>query len=345
MRSRDKQPPPLPEIDVARARTYPLSRRPSLVEIDGLARPYRPGQSLRSFLAGLPAFLAAQDLRVIAGELARRQRAGKRIVLGMGAHPIKVGLGPVIVDLMRRGMIHGLAVNGATMIHDFELAFAGRTSEDVGAHLTDGRFGMARETGEFLNRAAAAAAAEEGLGEAVARAMAEADLPYAHSSIFVAAHRYEVPLTVHVAIGTDIVHMHPSADGAAIGRATLADFRKLVRLAAGLHEGAFVLLGSAVVLPEVFVKAVSLARNLGFPVGGLLTVNLDFLRHYRPQRNVLERPTQPDGRGYHLTGHHEILFPLLCAAWMEALRDSRPHPAARRKRKDGPRRRVTPKLE
>ncbi len=312
----------LPDLDLSRVRTFPLSRRPSLVQVDGLARPYREGQSLRSFLDSLPSFLAAADLRTIARELARRHHAGKRILLGMGAHPIKVGLGPVIVDLMRRGLIDGLAVNGAAMVHDFELAFAGRTSEDVAAHLLDGRFGMARETAEFLNRAAAQAAGE-GLGSALARAMALAKLPYRENSIFVAAHRYDIPITVHVAIGTDIVHMHPSADGAAIGRASLADFHTLVRLAASLDGGAFLLLGSAVILPEVFVKAVSLARNLGYRTRKLLTVNLDFLRHYRPQMNVLQRPTQPDGRGYHITGHHEILFPLLCAAWIEALRELR----------------------
>lgn len=312
---------PLPELDFSRAHTFPLSRRPSLVKVTGLARPYRPGDSMRTFLDRLPSFLAANDLRFIARELAERHHKGKTIVLGMGAHPIKVGLGPLIVDLMRRGLIQGLAVNGATMIHDFELAFAGMTSEDVASHIVDGRFGMARETGEFLNHAATQAG-ERGLGAAVAEAMAAAHLPFARSSVFVAAHRYRIPLTVHVALGTDIVHMHPNADGGAIGRASLADFHQLVRLAATMNEGAFVLLGSAVILPEVFVKAVSLARNLGYPVRRLLTVNLDFLRHYRPQMNVLQRPTLPDGRGYHLTGHHEILFPLLCAAWIEALRTS-----------------------
>lgn len=314
--------PVLPEIDFSRARTFPLTRRPSLVEVGGLGQPYRPGDSVRTFLERLPSFLAANDLRTIARELAERHRAGKTIVLGMGAHPIKVGLGPVIIDLMRRGLIQGLAVNGATMIHDFELAYAGMTSEDVASHIADGRFGMARETGEFLNHAAAQAG-EGGLGAAVAEAMARARLPFARSSVFVAAHRYGIPLTVHVALGTDIVHMHPNADGAAIGKASLADFRQLVRLAATMDGGSFVLLGSAVILPEVFVKAVSLARNLGFSVRRLLTVNLDFLRHYRPQMNVLQRPTLPDGRGYHLTGHHEILFPLLCAAWVEALRSPR----------------------
>jgi hypothetical protein len=328
-----KRPNQLQDLDWSRVRTYPLHKRPSLVAASGLASPLQPGLSVREFLLGLPDFLAAKDLLFVADELARRRKRGKRILLGLGAHVIKVGLGPVIIDLIQRGLIDGIAVNGAVIVHDFELAFAGMTSEDVASHIVDGRFGMARETGEFLNRAASAATPGEGLGAAVGRAMVEANLPYSGASVLAAAYQHGVRVTVHVAMGTDIVHMHPSANGAAIGQASLDDFRHLVALAAGLDGGAFVLVGSAVILPEVFVKAVSLARNLGHRVQKLLTVNLDFLRHYRPQMNVLLRPTVPDGRGIHLTGHHEILFPLLCAAWLEALESPLRHPRPRRSKR------------
>lgn len=314
-----KRPTRMEDLDWTRLHTYPLESRPSLVGAVDLAKPLCSGLTMRDFLHSLPGFLAARDLLWIADELARRHRRGKRILLGLGAHVIKVGLSPLIIDLLERGLVGGIAVNGAVIVHDFELAFAGRTSEDVASHLVDGRFGMARETGEFLNRAIASAEPGEGLGRAVGRALQGMQLAHPEVSIVAAAYRLGVPLTVHVAVGTDIVHMHPEADGAAIGRSSLDDFKHLVALVAGLDGGAFLLLGSAVILPEVFVKAVSLARNLGHRVGKLLTVNLDFLRHYRPQMNVLQRPTLPDGRGVHITGHHEILFPLLCAAWFEAL--------------------------
>ncbi|GIW44827.1 MAG: hypothetical protein KatS3mg077_2109 [Candidatus Binatia bacterium] len=314
-----KPPTRAEDLDWSATRTYPIEQRPSLVAAGGLASPLRAGLNLREFLETLPDFLAARDLLWVANELARRRRQGKRILLGLGAHVIKVGLSPLVIDLMERKLVDGIAVNGAVIVHDFELAFAGMTSEDVASHIADGRFGMARETGDFLNRAIAHAAPGEGLGHAVGRALAAAKLRHPEVSILAAAYRLGVPVTVHVAVGTDIIHMHPDADGAAIGRASLDDFRHLVALVAGLDGGAFVLLGSAVILPEVFVKAVSLARNLGHRVSKLLAVNLDFLRHYRPHVNVLQRPTAPDGRGVHITGHHEILFPLLCAAWLEAM--------------------------
>jgi hypothetical protein len=273
---------------------------------------------LRDFLHVLPEILAARDFRAVARAIAARHRAGKRIVLGMGAHPIKVGLSPLIIDLMRRGLLAGVAMNGAAIIHDFELAYAGKTSEDVGAGLADGRFGMAAETGRFLN--AAAAAATDGLGDAVGRALLRARFPHARLSILAAGTRFGVPVTVHVAVGTDIIHMHPSADGAAIGAASLADFRRLAAIVSGLRGGVFINLGSAVLIPEVFVKALNLARNVGKRVDNLLTVDMDFIRHYRPQLNVVQRPTAGSGRGYHFTGHHEIMFPLLCAAVLEYLR-------------------------
>jgi deoxyhypusine synthase len=275
--------------------------------------------SVADFLGGLPDALAARDLVEIAAQLARRHRRGRRIVLGMGAHPIKVGLSPLIIDLMRRGILGAVAVNGAAIIHDFELAWAGQTSEDVGPALEDGSFGMAHETGAFLNAAIGAAEAGEGLGAAVGRALAAAGLRNPEVSILRAGHELGVPVTVHVAVGTDIIHMHPSADGAAIGAGSLRDFHRLAGVVAGMRGGAFVNLGSAVILPEVFVKALNLARNVGHRVDDLVTVDMDFLRHYRPGVNVVQRPTAGSGKGYRLTGHHEIMFPLLCAALLEKL--------------------------
>jgi hypothetical protein len=273
---------------------------------------------LRDFLRGLPQILAARDFLAVAEQIARRHRAGKRIVLGMGAHPIKVGLGPLIIDLMRRGVLSGVAMNGASIVHDFELAYAGETSEDVAANLADGSFGMAEDTGRFLNDATAAARPDEGLGAAVGRAILAAKLPNRQLSILACGARLDIPVTVHVAVGTDIIHMHPSADGAAIGAASLRDFHQLAAVVAGLRGGVFINLGSAVLIPEVFVKALNLARNLGHRVDDLITVDMDFIRHYRPQMNVVQRPTMGGGRGYHFTGHHEIMFPLLCAAVLES---------------------------
>jgi len=314
-----RRPKPPVAIDLGRVRTYPLGKRRSLVRTNLLARVPEPGMSVASFLAGLPDVLAARDLTEIAAAIAKRHRAGRQIVVGMGAHPIKVGLSPLIIDLMRRGILTGVAVNGATIVHDFELAFAGETSEDVGPALEDGSFGMARETGAFLNAAIAAAGPDEGLGAAVGRAIAAAKFRNGEVSILRAGYELGVPVTVHVAIGTDIIHMHPSADGAAIGAASLRDFHRLAGVVARMRRGVFVNLGSAVILPEVFVKALNLARNVGHRVDDLVTVDMDFLRHYRPGVNVVQRPTARSGKGYRLTGHHEIMFPLLCAAILEQL--------------------------
>lgn len=308
------------EIDLSRVRTYPLAKRKSLVPAQALGWPVPAGASLSDFLASLPDVLAARDLREVAREIVRRHRSGSAIVLGMGAHPIKVGLSPLIIDLLERRLLSCIAMNGAGIIHDFELAAAGETSEDVAEQLRDGSFGMAEETGRALNEAAQEGARKGiGLGEAVGRRILADGLPHAASSILAAGARLGVPVTVHVALGTDIVHMHPTADGAAIGATSLRDFRILTGVVAGLEGGAFVNLGSAVVVPEVFLKAISLARNVGHTVNDLLTVNMDFHRQYRPLTNVVSRPTQQGGRGIHLTGHHEIMFPLLCAAIREAM--------------------------
>ncbi len=308
-------------IDLSKVRTYPLRTRRSVVAKNLLAKPPRPGMSVAAFLRNLPEILVARDFRKAAQEIARRHRAGKRIVLGMGAHPIKTGLSPLIIDLMRRGILSAVAMNGASIIHDFEIAFQGETSEDVAVNLADGSFGMAEETGRFLNTAIGNARAGEGLGAAVGRAIQDARLPNRKLSILANGVQLGVPVTVHVAVGTDIIHMHPSANGAAIGATSLQDFRLLAGIVCELDGGVFINLGSAVLIPEVFVKALNLARNVGNRVGDLITVDMDFIRHYRPQMNVVQRPTVDGGKGYQFTGHHEIMFPLLCAAVLESLRN------------------------
>jgi len=308
------------EIDLSRVRTYPLASRRSKVDAQALGRPVAKGASVAELLASLPDVLAARELREIVSELARRIGAGKRVLLGMGAHPIKVGLSPLIVDLLERKWLSGIAVNGACIIHDFELALAGHTSEEVASELADGSFGMSEDTGRFLNEAAReGAAAGIGLGEAVGRKILGDKLPRAELSILAAAARLGAPATVHVAVGTDIIHMHPKADGAAIGETSLRDFRILAERVGGLDGGAFLNLGSAVIVPEVFLKALNLARNVGNVVADLWTIDMDFNRHYRPLTNVVSRPTMLGGRGFHLTGHHEIMFPLLWAAVEDAL--------------------------
>jgi hypothetical protein len=316
---RRSRPPAPPPLDLSKVHTYPLRSRGSKVAAGLLATPPRPGMRVSDFLRGLPPILAARDFRDATEEIAKRVRAGKRVVLGMGASPIKVGLSPLIIDLMQRGILAGVAMNGASIIHDFELAFAGETSEDVAASLSDGRFGMAEETGRFLNRAITEAG-DQGLGAAIGTALLRAKLRYPRLSILATGARLGIPVTVHVAIGTDIIHMHPSADGAATGAASLRDFRRFAAVVSRLRGGVFINLGSAVLIPEVFVKALNLARNVGHRVDNLLTIDMDFIRHYRPQVNVVQRPTAGNGRGYHFTGHHEIMFPLLCAAVLEHLR-------------------------
>ncbi len=306
-------------IDLDRVRTYPLAGRSSKVAATALGRVPSPSMSVGRFLRALPDILGARDLRAVAQAVASRHRDGRLVVLGMGAHPIKVGLSPLIIDLMQRGILSAVAMNGACIIHDFELAYHAATSEDVAAALSTGAFGMAEETGRFLNDAITRRG-EAGLGAAVGQAILDAKLPHRRLSILAAGVRLGVPVTVHVAIGTDIIHLHPSADGAAIGAASLADFHRLAGIVQRLHRGVFVNLGSAVIIPEVFLKALNLARNVGSRVGELVTLDMDFMRHYRPAVNVVQRPTQGDGMGYQLTGHHEIMFPLLCVAVLDALR-------------------------
>lgn len=307
-------------LTLSRTRTYPLKRRFSKVHQTLLGKKPRKGASLRSFLRGLPDILAAHNLKEIARTIGRAHRSDKTILLGMGAHPIKVGLSPLIIDFMEKGILSGAAMNGAGIIHDFEIAFMGETSEDVAASLKDGSFGMAEETGAFLNQAITRGCErEQGIGKAVGEAILSGKLPHRRLSILAAGARLGVPVTVHVAIGTDIIHMHPKVDGKSLGEGSLRDFHTFASIVATLNGGVFLNLGSAVILPEVFLKALSLARNLGHPVRNLTTVNLDFLAHYRPLANVVSRPTMQGGKGYHLTGHLEIMVPLLFAAILEEL--------------------------
>src|SRR5918996_2227530 len=307
-------------LDFSKVKTYPVKRRFSKIQSSLLGKKVKKGDRLRAFIRGLPGILAAENLKAIARNIAQANRAKKTILLGMGAHPIKVGLSPLIIDFMERGIIHAVALNGDGIIHDFELAFMGETSEDVAASLKDGSFGMAEETGAFLNQAISEGARKNlGIGAAVGQAILDARLPHRRLSILATGARLGIPVTSHIAIGTDIIHMHPQADGAALGAGSLRDFRTLTSVVATLGKGVYLNFGSAVVLPEVFLKAVSLARNLGNPVQKLTTVNLDFLQHYRPLANVVSRPTLQSGKGYHLAGHMEIMVPLLFAAVLEEL--------------------------
>ncbi len=292
--------------------TYPLASRPSKVDQAAFRAPFRPGGSFRAFADSLPPFLMAEDLKAVAAAVVRAHREDRVVAVALGAHNIKVGLQPWYADWMARGRLTSVALNGAAIVHDFELALAGHTSEDVGAQLGDGRFGMARETGEWLNRVVRHAHRRgKGLGYAVGEAIWEEGLPYRDRSLLAAAYRHGVVATVHVAVGTDIVHMHPDADGAAIGGASLADFKKFCAVVSRLEGGVFLNVGSAVILPEVFLKALTLVRNRGHAVQRFTTANLDFIRHYRPSANVVGRPPGGGGRGFHLTGPHELLVPLL----------------------------------
>ncbi len=312
---------PVP-IDLSRLNTYSLFERPSKVTVADFAHPISPGLSLARFFKYLPRQLAAEDLRRVALSVAGAVQDKRLVIVAMGAHVIKVGLSPVLIDLMERGIISAIAMNGACIIHDTEIAMAGKTSEEVGAVLGDGRFGAARETGEFLNAAIIQAAdTGMGLGESVGRMLLKESFAYNSVSILAQAARLRIPVTVHVAVGTDIIHIHPSADGAAIGKASHHDFRLFASLVRELDKGVFLNIGSAVIMPEVFLKALTLVRNLGHAVTSITTANFDFIRQYRPMTNVVARPTMEGGAGFNITGHHEIMIPLLAAAILEALEE------------------------
>ena len=308
-------------LDLSGLHTVPLAERGGKVKTADFARAYEKGAGLAGWLDSLPHILAGDALRAVVERMARARSLGKPILWGMGGHVIKCGLAPVLLDLMRRGFATGFAMNGSAAIHDFEIALAGHTSEDVEATLPDGRFGTAEETGREMNRAIAGGGEEGlGMGEALGRWLELAAAPqFAAYSLLLGAYRNSTPVTVHVAVGTDTPHTHPRADGAAIGSTSHRDFRLFCAYVAELHAGGVYLnVGSAVVMPEVFLKAVSAVRNVGRPLAEFTTVNLDFLQHYRPRVNVVERPhAESGGAGYAITGHHEILVPLLAAALIE----------------------------
>jgi hypothetical protein len=312
---------PYEEFDLSSVRTYPLASRRSKARVDDFARPDVMDGTVRGLIESLPRMLAADDFRAVINAVADAARAGRGILWGLGAHTIKTGLGPVLIQLMERGVVSAIATNGAAIIHDFEIALGGATSEDVDQALGPGQFGMADETGRLLNDAIAKGVAQgQGLGQAAADFLARTGPRFADRSVLVTAARLGVPVTVHVALGTDITHMHPAASGAALGEGSLRDFRYFVSNVARLERGVYLNCGSAVVLPEVFLKAVALVRNQGLALDGLTTVNLDFIRSYRPMTNVVLRPTAGTGRGYSIVGHHELMIPWLAAAVLDALR-------------------------
>ncbi len=307
-------------LDLGKVKTYSLTQRSSKVRTVDFAKTWQKGGAFKDFINGLPDILAAADLKTVVSALATAARTNKTVIWGMGAHVIKVGLNPVVIHLMERGIIDGVALNGAGIIHDLELAMVGHTSEDVAAAIDDGSFGMAEDTAIFLGTALENSQPNSrGLGEAVGRAIAQQNLPFSNNSILAAGFRLGIPVTVHVAIGTDIIHMHPQFDPARCGEATHHDFRIFAAMVARLQNGVYLNAGSAVVLPEVFLKAVALARNLGHPLDEFTTVNLDFIQHYRPITNVVNRPTAKGGMGMNLIGHHEIMLPLIAAGVIEQL--------------------------
>ena len=306
---------PLKELDLTGIKTYSVHERPGKVSVKQMAGSVPSGESFSGWLKSLPDILAARDLKLAAQAIHRARSEGKGVLLGMGAHAIKVGLGGLIAEALSDRIFTGIATNGAAIIHDFELALTGKTSEDVDAVLCEGTFGMALETATRLNNAINdGAASGEGIGHCVGKLIEEQGLSHANASVFASAYRNRIPATVHVALGTDIIHMHPSCDGAATGKATMDDFRLFCRQVAALENGVFINMGSAVIIPEIFLKACSLTLNFGYSLEGLTTVNMDFIQHYRPRVNVVGRPTGSTGRGISLTGHHELLLPLLLAA-------------------------------
>jgi len=303
--------------DLSRVNTISISTRKSKVTSRAFAKPFPArGDSFSAFVDGLPDILLARDLRILVDSLVKAQRKKKRVILMMGAHVVKVGLSPVLVDLLRRGVITAVAMNSAAAIHDVETALWGKTSEDVAASLSDGMFGMARETGEFINNTLVAAARDTdlGYGEALGARLRSVRAPNGRISLLAMCHKLRIPITVHAAIGTDIIHQQPSMDGAATGEMSFRDFRTLCAVCGKLGRGGVVLnVGSAVIMPEVFLKALTVARNLGATARGFTTAVFDMNTHYRPTMNVQRRPTQDGGRGMYFTGHHEIMIPLLAA--------------------------------
>jgi hypothetical protein len=304
----------LKPLEFDKLHTYSVHDRFSKVTVDNFAKPLKRGATIEDFLASLPDQLLGRDFPELIERLAFSHAQGKPVIVGMGAHVIKVGLNPLLIDLMQRGVITGLAMNGAGIVHDTEIAMVGRTSEDVDLVLGVGAFGAARETGEVINEAIRRGAeADKGMGEALGEYLLGQDFPFNKASLLASARKLGVPVTVHVAIGTDIVHIHPSANGADIGKTSHHDFKLFCRQISELAGGAYLNFGSAVLMPEVFLKALTVARNLGYQVDNFTTANFDFIRHYRTMTNVVNRPTAGSGRGFNIIGHHEVMIPLLIA--------------------------------
>jgi hypothetical protein len=306
----------LEPLELAQVKTYPLTSRHSKVKLEDFARPIGGEASVREFIESLPNVLAVQSLRQIAERMRRARELKKPIIWGIGGHVIKTGLAPLIIDLMKAGFVSAIAANGSVLVHDAEIAMAGATSEDVDATLSEGVFGGADETGRLLNQAAADGAKNKiGLGEAVGRSVLAMKPKHSDYSLLCAAYNAKIPFTIHLTIGGDIAHFHPTADGAALGATTHTDFRLFAELVRRMDGGGVYLnVGSAVVLPEVFLKCVTLVRNLGHPLTNITTANFDFIQSYRPQTNVVRRPTEKGGgEGFSITGHHELTVPLLAA--------------------------------
>jgi hypothetical protein len=296
--------------------TYSLSSRKSKVNISFFARSFVPQENFKSFLNSLPDLLAGKDFKTFISLMDEAKKKKRAMIFALGAHVIKVGLNPVIIDLMEEGWVSSLSFNGAGIIHDFEIAFAGQTSEDVDSQIKDGRFGMARETGEWLNDATNSALSEEiGLGESVGKTISNSDFPHKKFSILGRAYELDIPVTVHVALGTDIIHLHPKVKGEAVGKASMRDFFLFCSILERLEGGGVYLnIGSAVILPEVFLKAISYVRNKGKKLEQFTTAVFDFIHHYRPYQNVVKRPLGEEGKGFYFIGHHEIMVPLLAAS-------------------------------
>ncbi len=309
------------ELSFRKVKRYSIATRKSKVNLSEFGILYEKGTSFKEFLDKMPNILAASDFRKAVIAVVEARKRNRPVILGMGAHPIKVGLSPVIIGLLKRGIITAIATNGASIIHDFEMAYIGNTSEDVGEELCKGTFGMAKETGVMLNKAIIQGVEDGyGIGSAVGEFIHHnRKMKNKNVSIFAEGYRLGAPLTVHVAIGTDTIHMHPEADGKALGEGSLRDFRLFTSLITELERGVFINLGSAVIIPEVFLKALTLARNTGYNVDNFTAINMDFSKQYRANENVLNRPTKQSGTAVNLLGHHEIMFPLLSAAIIEEM--------------------------
>jgi hypothetical protein len=303
-------------ISPKKIKTYSLHKRKSKVKIEDFAKPVEKNCDLKTFFNSLSNILASKDFKELIQKVIEAKKNQKALIWGLGAHVIKVGLTSILIDLMERGFITALALNGAGIIHDFEIAFTGKTSEDVELQLKNGSFGMARETGEFLNKAINQGVKEEiGIGEAVGKFLYSSDYPYVGKSLLATAYKLNIPVTVHVAIGTDVIHFHPEICGEALGKASLRDFFLFASLLKKIEGGGiFFNIGSAVILPEVFLKALTMIRNLGFKIENFYTAVFDFNFHYRPLQNVTIRPISGKGKGYYFIGHHEIMIPLLASA-------------------------------